>query len=104
VVGSLSGILGPPNTDVVANLKVIGDGLSGHKADWVSKGFIQYMILVIDLIVVAEIFTLALIKKIRHTPGGLSRGLESAVEGAEYDCYNRGLGVSIFLRACSQQR
>jgi hypothetical protein len=42
----------------------------GHKADWANNGFVQYMILVFDLILVGFIFTIALLKKIRHRPDG----------------------------------
>jgi hypothetical protein len=41
-----------------------------NKAEWAKNGFIQYMILVLDLIVVAFIFIIALLKKIKRRPDG----------------------------------
>ncbi|KAF1988414.1 hypothetical protein K402DRAFT_402626 [Aulographum hederae CBS 113979] len=86
--GNFPVFAGPPATFPAAcfesisikdNLETIGNGLSGHKADWAKKGFVQYMILVIDLIVVGGILTIALMKKIKHHPAGFRDGLSLAL-------------------------
>ena len=56
------------NTNSIATLEYTHD--IGHKADWANNGFVQYMILVFDLIVVGFIFAIALLKKIKHRPDG----------------------------------
>jgi hypothetical protein len=55
------------NTDANA-IQYLND--VGHKAEWANNGFIQYMILVLDLIVVGFIFAIALLKKIKRRPDG----------------------------------
>jgi hypothetical protein len=56
------------NTDANAAIQYLND--VGHKAEWANNGFIQYMILVLDLIVVGFIFAIALLKKIKRRPDG----------------------------------
>jgi hypothetical protein len=56
------------NTDASAAIHYLNS--VGHKAEWANNGFIQYMILVLDLIVVGFIFTIALLKKIKRRPDG----------------------------------
>lgn len=62
------------------NKKEIGFG-GFARGNWASAGFIQYMILMVDLCVVSFLFTLALLKKFRPRPEGfreiLSLGLRT---------------------------
>jgi len=56
------------NTNADAAIESLND--VGHKADWANNGFVQYMILVFDLILVGFIFAIAFLKKIKHRPDG----------------------------------
>jgi hypothetical protein len=58
------------NTNALAGLDSLRDTIDKHKSDWANNGFVQYMILVFDLIVVGFIFAIALLKKIKHRPNG----------------------------------
>jgi hypothetical protein len=58
------------NTNALAGLESFHDVITKHKSDWANNGFVQYMILVFDLIVVGFIFAIALLKKIKHRPDG----------------------------------
>ncbi|KAF4629661.1 hypothetical protein G7Y89_g8482 [Cudoniella acicularis] len=58
------------NVNGLAGPQAIGELVKQHKADWASNGFIQYLILVLDLIIIGFIFSIALLKKIKHRPDG----------------------------------
>jgi hypothetical protein len=56
------------NTDDYAVIEYLSG--VGNKAEWAKNGFIQYMILVLDLGVVFVIFIIALLKKMGRRPDG----------------------------------
>jgi len=58
------------STNALEGFSALGDLVSKHKGDWASNGFVQYLILFSDLIVIGFIFAIALSKKIKHRPNG----------------------------------
>jgi hypothetical protein len=56
------------NTDDYAVIEYLSG--VGNKVEWAKSGFIQYMILVLDLFVVFIIFAIAILKKIGRRPDG----------------------------------
>jgi hypothetical protein len=58
------------DTNASAGIDAFGTLVSKHKGDWASNGFVQYLILISDLIVIGFIFAIALSKKIKHRPNG----------------------------------
>ena len=56
------------DTNALAGLDTVGN--VKNKSNWANNNFVQYMILVLDLIVIGFIFVIALLKKIKHRPNG----------------------------------